>query len=125
MHAISKQSHKSLNFRFIESVFLKSHYGNVQGQNFSNASTIDPEMAYSYDNRLAATAKKSRGSAAISETRDPESYYLYEIGQSDPNKLLPREFKQHYQQLPGDVSKTTYERLAEITSQKSTVSFYI
>ena len=106
-------------------MFLKSHYGNVQGQNFNNISnsTIDPEVAYSYDNRLAKTAKKSRGAAnssALSETRDPESYYLYEIGQSDPNKLLPREFKQHYQQLPGDVSKTTYERLAEITSQKST-----
>ena len=81
--------------RFIESVFLKSHYGNVQGQNFSNtsSSTVEPEVAYTYDHRLAKTAKKSRTSAAQSETRDPESYYLYEIGQSDPNKILPREFK--------------------------------
>jgi hypothetical protein len=63
-----------------------------------SSSTIDPEIAYSYDNRLAKTANKSRGGggSALSETRDPESYYLYEIGQSDPNKLLPREFKQHY-----------------------------
>lgn len=70
-----------ISIRFIESVFLKSHYGNVQGQNFSKATSIfDPEMAYSNDNRLAKTTKKSRGSGALSETRDPESYYLYEIG---------------------------------------------
>jgi len=41
---------------------------------------------------------------------------LYEIGVSDPNKILPREFKQHMSTLPGDVAKSTFERLAEITS---------
>jgi len=42
---------------------------------------------------------------------------VYEIGRSDPNQILPREFKPLFTQLPGEVHKTTYERLAEITSQ--------
>ncbi len=49
-----------------------------------------------------------------------ESYYLYDIGTSDPNKMLPREFKQHISSLGGtEVSKTTFDRLAELTSQSS------
>lgn len=116
----NKIMHILTSYRFIESVFLKSHYGNIQGKNFSKG-FVDPDAAYSFDTRLAKSAKKSRGSHAISETRDPESYYLYEVGQSDPNKLLPREFKHHITTLPNEVSKTTYDRLAEITSQKSTI----
>ena len=46
-----------------------------------------------------------------------ESYYLYDVGTSDPNKMLPREFKPHMNTLGGtEIAKTTFERLAEITS---------
>lgn len=87
----------------------------------------------SYDNNYGDSVKVpprkssrrniSRRSGAVSELRmsenksplQGESFYLYEIGQSDPNKLLPREFKPHMSSLPGEVSKSTFERLAEIT----------
>ena len=57
----------------------------------------------------------------LQNANNNESFYLYEIGVSDPNKILPREFKQHMSNLPGEVSKTTYERLADITSCKHTL----
>ena len=47
------------------------------------------------------------------------SFHLYEIGKSDPNQILPREFKQHFNNVPPSdvIHKTTYDRLAELTSQ--------
>ena len=66
-----------------------------------------------------------RRSGAISDLKPiapphNESFYLYDIGTSNPNTMLPREFKPHINTLAGsEVAKSTYDRLAEITSTGS------
>ena len=91
----------------------------------------DQSAAYTYDNTLPVkqspailkkrigvksesrtgttrSTKKQLPAAAFDNSPLPQSYNVYEIGVSDPNKLLPREFKPHMSTLPGEVAKTTY-----------------
>ncbi|TNV86250.1 hypothetical protein FGO68_gene13267 [Halteria grandinella] len=108
--------------KFIENVFLRSQYNKSATKTFyggGGAQTFNDQHPYEQSQKSPFLSKRSQ---AVSELRkssnfNDNSFHVYEIGKSDPNQILPREFKPHFTQLPGEVHKSTYERLAEITSQ--------
>lgn len=112
--------------KFIENVFLRSQFNRSANKTFYSgargAETFNDQNPYEGGDKQPRSPFLSKRSQAVSELRksinhNDSSFHVYEVGKSDPNQILPREFKPHFSQIPADIHKTTYERLAEITSQ--------
>lgn len=81
-------------------------------------SAIKPSYALGRRSGAVSEMRCSSNKSPLPGTKKDESFYLYEVGKSDPNKILPREFKQHISNFPSEeMAKSTFERLAELTSQ--------
>jgi hypothetical protein len=75
-------------------------------------------------NRTSGLGGARRTILATTPYKNLNENNLYQVGQSDPNKILPREFqrpKQQVMQVEEEVMKGTHERLAELTSLNSNI----